>query len=103
MYRIRREDGKTTLYAEGKIDTNKAPEFAEAMKEALAGTTELVIDCSELTYFSSSALRVVMIAIKTMARQGEMSLINVSEPLYDILETTGFTGVCEISMKEEPK
>ena len=102
MYRVEKENGKVTFYAEGKIDTNKAPEVAEAMKDALDGATELVVDCSDLTYISSSALRVIMLAIKTMARQGEMSLVNVTEPIYEILETTGFTGVCEISMKETP-
>ena len=98
MYRIEKDNGTVTVYAEGRIDTNGAPAFGAAMEEALKDATKLIIDCSGLEYISSSGLRVIMLAVKTMNRQGEMKMIRVSEPVYEIMETTGFTGICDISM-----
>ena len=60
---------------------------------------ELILDLNDPEYISSSGLRAVMLAVKTMARRGEMRIVNVSEDVYDILETTGFTGVCDVEMK----
>lgn len=93
---IKREGGKVTLFAEGRIDTVHAPEFSAEMEEAVSGAQELVLDCSKLTYISSSGLRAVMLAVKAMGRQGEMRIVHVNEDIYDILEATGFTGVCEV-------
>ena len=98
MYRIEKEGGDVTVYAEGRIDTNDAPAFGAAMEEALKDATKLIIDCSGLDYISSSGLRVIMLAVKTMDRQGKMKMINVGEAVYEILETTGFSGICDISM-----
>ena len=98
MYRIEKDNGTVTVYAEGRIDTNAAPAFGAALEEALKDATELIIDCSALEYISSSGLRVIMLAVKTMDRQGEMKIIHVSEPVYEIMETTGFTGICDITM-----
>ena len=93
---IRREGSKTTLVAEGRIDTYKAPAFAAEMEKALAGTTDLTLDFSALEYISSSGLRAIMQGAKAMARQGEMRIIGVNEVVYETLEMTGFTGVCDV-------
>ena len=93
---IQKDGAKVTLFAEGRVDTNNAPRFAADMEKALEGATDLILDFSGLTYISSSGLRAVMLAVKAMARQGSIRIIGVSEDVYDILETTGFTGVCEI-------
>ena len=93
---IQKDGAKVTLFAEGRVDTNNAPRFAADMEKALEGTTDLTLDFSGLTYISSSGLRAVMLAVKAMARQGSIRIIGVSEDVYDILETTGITGVCEI-------
>ena len=93
---IQKDGAKVTLFAEGRVDTNNAPRFAADMEKALEDATDLTLDFSGLTYISSSGLRAVMLAVKAMARQGSIRIIGVSEDVYDILETTGFTGVCEI-------
>ena len=91
-----RDGGKVTIFAEERIDANVAPRFAAEMEQALEGATELVLDFTDLTYISSSGLRAVMLADKTMDRQGSMRIVGVSEEIYEILETTGFTGMCEV-------
>ncbi|MBR4656221.1 MAG: STAS domain-containing protein [Oscillospiraceae bacterium] len=98
--KVQRDDnGKVTVFAEGRIDTNAAPQFAAEMEQALEGARDLVLDFSRLVYISSSGLRPVMLAIKAMGRQGTMRIIGVNDGIYDILETTGFVGVCDVERK----
>ena len=96
---IIRDGSCVTVVADGRIDTYSAPQFAEAMEAALGGAEDLTLDFGALEYISSSGLRAVMLAAKTMARRGEMRIVNVRAEVYDILETTGFTGVCDVEMK----
>ena len=98
--RIERDGSKVTMLAEGRIDTNNAPLFASEIEEALKGATEFILDFSDLEYISSSGLRVIMLAVKTMRRQGNMRIVNASEDIYELLEATRFTGICDIEMKE---
>ena len=96
---IERNGSKTTLITDERISTYDAPQFAAEMAKALEGTNDLTLDFGKLTYVSSSGLRVVMTALKTMARQGDMRIVNVHEDVYDILESTGFTGMCDVEPK----
>ena len=96
---IIREGKRVTVLTDRRIDTYSAPQFAETMEKALAGTEDLTLDFSDLDYISSSGLRVVMRAVKAMNRQGQMRIVNVGADIYDILETTGFTGICDIERK----
>ena len=73
----------------GKIDSNNAPEFE---KEIMAAKpTE--IDASKLEYISSAGLRVLLKLTKTV---GEVTLLNVSREVYEILEVTGFSDILTI-------
>lgn len=96
---IQREGDKCTVIPVGRIDTNSAAQFAEEMDQALPGTRELVLDCSQLEYISSSGLKVVLKGIKAMYEQGEMRIINVSDAIYEVLKITGFLGVCDVETR----
>ena len=98
--KIKRNGSSITLFAKGRIDTNAAPQFAAEMEEVLKDAEELTLDFSGLEYISSSGLRAVMLAVKTMRRRGSMQIVNVREDIYSVLETTGFTGVCDVELKE---
>ena len=54
---------------------------------------DLEIDCSELTYMSSSGLRILQSTMRTVVRSlgGQMKLTHVNDDIYDILKMTGFT------------
>ena len=93
---IQRNDGSVTLFVEGRIDANNAPQFAAEMEKALDGAVTLTLDFSLLQYISSSGLRVVMLAAKAMEKQGEMRIVGTNENVYEILETTGFTGMVDV-------
>ena len=79
----------------GRIDSNNAKAVEEEIF-ALAGGREhqpVTIDAEKLEYISSAGLRVLLHLKKT---NPELSLINVSPEVYDILDMTGFTQMMTV-------
>ena len=85
-----------TLALNGRLDTTTAPELENAIKENIAGVTNLVMDFAELEYLSSAGLRVILSAQKTMNKQGEMVIRNVNETINEVFEITGFIDILTI-------
>lgn len=56
----------------------------------------LIMDFAELEYISSAGLRVLLIAIKQMKRQGSMRVINTNEMVKEIFEVTGFADLVKV-------
>lgn len=90
------EGTKLTVAVSGRLDTNTAPELDAAIKESIEGMTEVVLDIADLEYISSAGLRVLLSTQKTMMRQGSMKVINVQEPVMEVLEVTGFSDILTI-------
>ena len=91
------ENGKAAFALEGRLDTVTAPELDKELKGALEGVSELTMDFAKLEYISSAGLRVLLAAQKTMNKQGEMRLLNVSETIMEIFEVTGFSDILTIA------
>ena len=89
------QDGKMTLYMEGRIDTANAPAVQQKVEEILAGHAPvcIVIDAEKLDYISSAGLRVILKLIKKVR---DVRMINVSPDVYEILEVTGFTELMTV-------
>ena len=85
-----------TLTLNGRLDTTTAPELETAIKENIAGVTNLVMDFAGLEYLSSAGLRVILSAQKTMNKQGEMVIRNVNETINEVFEITGFIDILTI-------
>ena len=79
-----------TVAIEGRLDTLTSPRLEETLKQELDGVEKLILDFAELYYISSAGLRVLLSAMQTMERQGEMVVRNVSSDVMDVLEVTGF-------------
>ena len=93
----RKTDGQTmTVMLEGRLDTTTAPQLETEMKENLNGVQELILDFEKLEYISSAGLRVLLSTQKTMAKQGSMKLIHVSDVISEIFEVTGFADILTI-------
>ena len=84
------------LTLEGRLDTNTAPELEAELQSSLDGVTELTMDLEKLEYISSAGLRVLLSTQKTMNKQGEMKISNVSETVMDVFEVTGFSDILTI-------
>ena len=83
------------FYWEGRIDTNNAADVEKEILEIYEKNKNLgiIIDAKELTYISSAGLRILM---KLRKEAGSVKVIEVSNDIYEIFETTGFTEILEI-------
>ena len=82
------------LAVEGRVDTGTSPALQAAILEAFQGAKKLTLDLEKVPYISSAGLRALLIGQKTAAsKRGKMELIHVSEMVYSILETVGFTDI----------
>lgn len=91
--------GEKSLYvkASGKLDIDTSAEFGMKVKDALDDMNELVLDFSEITYIASIGLRILLELYQQMSKQGSMKLINVQEPVLNVLKMTGFNKFLSIS------
>ena len=90
------ENTTLTVSLEGRLDTTTAPQLEAELKNALDGITELTMDLGGTEYISSAGLRVLLSAQKTMNKQGEMKVTNVSKEIMEIFEVTGFSDILHI-------
>ena len=98
MTQIIKKDGKTIIKTGERINTMNAAQFERDIEPALEQGVNLVIDCTDLIYLASSALRVMqnMIRSVTMNLSGQVKMTNVKPNIYKILVMTGFTRHLEI-------
>ena len=100
---IQVNDGNVIICFDGHLDTATSAEANAKISRGLDKMDTIVTltcDASRLEYISSSGLRVLMMAIKEMGRRhGAIRITNVSENVYDILESTGFTGASDVEPK----
>ncbi len=78
----------------GRIDSNNAAEAEQEIRARLGGdAVSPVLDASELEYISSAGLRVIL---RLKKQYPELRITEVSSPVYEILETTGFTEMMPV-------
>ncbi len=84
----KKTEGKTvTLCLNGWMDTNSAPEFAEALNGIDTDAEALVLDLAKLEYTSSAGIRQIVAAHKKM--NGNLTLKNLTPEVLDVLKMTG--------------
>ncbi len=85
-----------TFELEGRLDTTTAPQLEEQVNSLISDVKNLAFDMTKLEYISSAGLRVLLAAQKTMNKQGNMVVKNVSEEVQEIFEVTGFSDILTI-------
>lgn len=97
--RINKESEVTTVAFVGRLDTPAAQEVAaeiEPLKDD-AATGTIVMDCSELTYISSSGLRIFLSLRKAAANKGGKVIVKgISKDIRQVFMMTGFLNLFEI-------
>ena len=91
-----RQGAELTVMLEGRLDTVSAPDFDAVVKNELLGVDTFILDLKKLQYTSSAGLRVILIAQKTMNKQGKLILKNVSEAVMEVFEMTGLSDLLTI-------
>ena len=95
--KITTEDKVTTAYLIGRLDTLAAQEIAPQMDQLKNAGGTLVLDCSELTYISSSGLRIFLSIRKAAAAAGGNVVIEgLSSEIRQVFMMTGFLQLFEI-------
>ncbi len=89
---IKEQNGTYVAYLTGWLDTNEASQFLEDIKPLEASIEKtIVIDCKDLEYVCSLALRGLLKLKKMSAAQGgSLILRNVTGEVQKILTMTGF-------------
>jgi anti-anti-sigma factor len=95
---IEKIDNFSILKIEGRIDTTNASLLeAEIDKIYNSGERDVILDCSELKYISSSGLRVFLIAQKRAnALKGKLHISNMQPAIREIFDISGFSNIFRI-------
>ena len=79
-----------TITIDGWLDTAAAPDLEAALNDVSSNIKQLVFDCKNLDYISSSGIRQIVAAHKQM--NGNMCLKNVSKEIMSVLNMTGISN-----------
>ena len=91
------ESDKIVLEVEGKVDRLTTQQLQDAILLALQKMNQLEIDFGGVNYISIAGLRALLMGQKTaQSKQGRMVLCNVTDPVKDIFNITGFSSFLEI-------
>jgi len=98
---ITEQNGKLVATLEGSLDTAAAEQVARELAPLNnCEGHDIIIDCAELTYISSSGLRILLGIRKCAAVCGsDVTLTSVSEDIRDLLQTMGFNNLFNIECK----
>ena len=91
-----RQGAELNVMLEGRLDTVSAPDFEAVVKNELGGVESFILDLEKLQYTSSAGLRVILLAQKTMNKQGKMILRNVADGVMEVFEMTGLSDLLTI-------
>jgi anti-anti-sigma factor len=91
-------DSTTVVRAVGAVDGNTAPRLQEPLLQAAEQAKGSVrLDLAQVTYISSAALRVLVLAARTLLKRGErLQLANVPPQILTVLNLAGFTSFMDI-------
>jgi len=82
----------------GRLDTAAAVPTTEAVKPLLeAQNKEIILDCSQLEYISSSGLRIFLSIRKEAAANGSKVIVrSINADIRQVFMMTGFISLFEI-------
>ena len=82
----------------GRVDSNNAQEFQEALEALLAGTVRaLVLDLEQLVYISSAGLRVMLLISRQMqGRSGKFGVCSLSGSINEVFSISSFDKIIPV-------
>ena len=94
---IENQDNTYTAFLEGRLDTAASPQTEADMKPLFdLEEGEIILDCSQLTYISSSGLRIFLSLLKkTKAKGVKLFITGLNETLRNVFTMTGFFHLFE--------
>ncbi|MDI7276323.1 MAG: STAS domain-containing protein [Anaerolineae bacterium] len=95
--------GAAVIRAAGRLDALVSPELDQAISQVVeGGQVRLVVDCTDVSYISSSCLRVLLLGARR-ARElgGDLKLCCLSERVQQIFALAGFDLVFDLCPSED--
>ena len=88
-------NGTLTIWLDGRIDSHRAPTVEIEINNIVKKTDfdHLVLDAEDMEYISSAGLRIIL---KLLKKHRDVTLVDVSSEVYEILEMTGFTEMMTV-------
>ena len=92
------DDQRHVVAVTGEIDLFTAPELKAVLSEAVeAGRTRIVVDLTETTFLDSTALGVLIGAVKRLrSRDGVLTIVNTDANIAKTFEITGLDQIFTI-------
>ena len=95
---VEREDGTFVLVVSGRLDALNAQEFHDATISAVGDTeTSVIVDLQDVSYASSSALRVLLLLAKALReRHGGLAICSLVRPVDAVFQVSGFDQIIPV-------
>ena len=87
---VTEKNGQMIIAPEGKIDYINAVELMKKIDELVESCESMVLDMADISYISSSALRVILLLDNKLKNKGGIVLKNVNQNVTEVLKITGF-------------
>ena len=97
---MHQDDKTTALEVSGRIDATTHKDLLRVVADLDCTGKRLVFDFRDVSYISSAGLRVIMSAAKKVG-SGKLSIVNVSDEIYDIFRTVGYNALFDITLAQE--
>ena len=92
------DDGLLVVEVSGEVDLFTAPDLKSAITDGIdAGSEKVVVDLSRTTFLDSTALGVLIGAVKRLrANGGSLTIVNTDENIAKTFEITGLDQIFSI-------
>ena len=96
--RTEHQDRALVLSVIGRIDSGNAREFEDTMRGVLdQGGRGAILDCAELTYVSSTGLRVLLRATRRLDREHVPFVVcSLSPSISEVFRISGFDKIIPV-------
>jgi anti-sigma B factor antagonist len=99
-----RDEGDTKIVMlQGKLDTNSTPTAESEINSLLdGGVNKLLINFEQLSYISSSGLRLLLATAKRLQGSGgDLRVCSLNEMATEVFELSGFTAIINVFSSEQ--
>jgi len=88
---------------QGRIDATTSPDLEQRLRESMqAGRLFLMVDLAQVTYVSSSGLRVLLVVAKELGQRGGHLVLCCPQPgVTKVLQITGFSEILPLYPSRE--
>lgn len=91
---ITKENNVNLVKIIGRLDTTTSCVLEKEVSPLFTSAANVVFDCEELTFVSSSGLRVILMAHKKLTGlRGNLTMKNVAPTIKTVFDMTGFSNI----------